>query len=236
MGVSRKMLYAAALAAGLTAGAGAAPVRACEIALALAVDISGSVDPREYALQMDGLLAALGDPSVTEALMRARAAVTVVQWTGAGKQDVVVGWQRIETPDDIARIAELARTAERRWYYYATAIGDALRFTAALFDEVADCRRRVIDVSGDGTNNEGLHPAALRADLRAAGFTVNGLAIETDVPKLSAYYRENVIVGDLAFVMTAQSFADYPEKIRRKLLREVTEQVSLLAPAAQPKR
>lgn len=224
MGIGRKIK--GALAGAFLAAA--PPATACDIALALAVDISGSVDNEEYRIQMDGLVAALTDSTVTEALVRGRAAVSVIQWTSTSRQDVVVPWVRIETADDIERIAEAVEGARRRWVSYATAIGDALDFISGTFDEVADCRRKVIDLSGDGISNEGRKPAELRSELYRRGFTVNALAIETAGLDLTAYYWENVIVGELAFVMTAEDYSDYPDKIRRKLLREVTEQLSYL--------
>ncbi|MDA1287202.1 MAG: DUF1194 domain-containing protein, partial [Proteobacteria bacterium] len=97
-----------------------------------------------------------------------------------------------------------------------------------------DCRRRVIDVSGDGSSNEGTDPASLHRQLWRDGFTVNGLAIEGSEPDMTAYYWENVIAGEKAFVMTANGFADYPARIKLKLLREVTEQVSALDPFVIP--
>lgn len=230
MGLGRKIK--AALAGVFMVAGG--PVAACDIALALAIDISGSVDAEEYDIQMGGLISALSDSSVTEALVRANAAVTVVQWTSTSRQDVVVPWTRIETADDIEAMAQVIDGATRKWVSYATAIGDALAFIAGTFDAVPDCKRKVIDLSGDGFSNEGQRPGELRSALYRAGFTVNALAIETAGLDLTAYYWENVIVGDLAFVMTAEDYASYPEKIRRKLLREVTEQLSALAAERAP--
>ena len=88
------------------------------------------------------------------------------------------------------------------------------------------CTRHLIDVSGDGLSNEGLEPALLHARLREARITVNAIAIEESEPDLTAYFFENVIVGEGAFVVSASGFRDYPEKIRKKLLREVTRQTA----------
>lgn len=224
-------LCAVAICAGL-----AGPASACDIALALAVDVSGSVDPQEYRLQMQGLADALRDPTVADALLAAKAAVMLVQWTGDNRQQVTVPWTTIDRYDKAEQVAQAVETAPRGWRNYATAIGAALQFTIAQFDVAPDCRRRVIDLSGDGASNEGLDPASLRSQLWRDGFTVNGLAIEGSEPDLTAYYWENVIAGNKAFVITANGFADYPARIKLKLLREVTEQVSMAPDANNPVR
>ncbi|MEL6233190.1 MAG: DUF1194 domain-containing protein [Pseudomonadota bacterium] len=204
----------------------------CDLALALAIDVSGSVDPGEYRLQMDGLAAALRDPTVSDALVGASAAVMVVQWTGASRQAVIVPWRRMLARQDLLALADEVERAPRLWRHFSTGIGEALTFSATQFDAVSDCRRRVIDVSGDGRSNEGVPPEDVGAGLVRYGFTINGLAIEGSEEDLTGYYRAFVIAGPGAFVMTAESFADYPETIRRKLLTEVALPVTQLAPEA----
>lgn len=97
---------------------------------------------------------------------------------------------------------------------------------AAQFRAVPQCRRRVIDLSGDGPSNEGVAPRAVQPDLRAAGVQVNALAIEAGEPDLTAYFFEHVITGEGAFVVTARDFQEYPAQIRRKLRREVVHQAA----------
>ncbi len=206
------------------------PLRAlgCDLALVLAVDVSGSVDRDEYRIQMDGLAAALRDGIVVDALVDQRAQVALVQWSGATRQQVSIGWTEITSAPDVAVLAERIATEPRKWRNYSTAIGEALELSLAQFQMVPDCRRRVIDVSGDGLSNEGVPPKEIGSALRAAGVTVNALAIETDDADLTAYFFENVIGGAGAFVITANGFEDYPAQIRRKLQRETRRQVSRL--------
>ncbi len=199
---------------------------ACDIALALAVDISGSVDQEEFRLQMDGLADALRDGTVADALVRAQAQVMLVQWTGDHRQMVAVGWSKIRRFEDAVAFARKVEAAPRNRRNYSTAIGAALEFTVSQFHGVDECKRRVIDVSGDGSSNEGVEPASLRSQLWRDGFTVNALVIEGSEADLTAYFWENVIAGENAFVMTANGFEDYAERIKLKLLREVTDQVS----------
>ncbi|CUK00943.1 von Willebrand factor type A domain protein [Ruegeria denitrificans] len=204
------------------------PVLACDLALALAVDVSGSVDTAEYRIQMDGLAAGLRDPLVSEALVRGQAQLMLVQWTGSSRQKVTIPWTRIDSFDTLEKFADQVGDDPRVWRNFSTAIGEALEMTMASFDAVEDCKRHLIDISGDGVSNEGVEPSETHRALRTRGVTVNAIAIEESEPDLTAYFFENVIVGEGAFVVSAAGFADYPERIRKKLLREVTQQSAAL--------
>ena len=207
---------------GITPGLGSA----CDLALALAVDVSGSVDPQEYRVQMDGLAEALRDPLISESLVRGQAQLMLVQWTGANRQQVTIPWTHITDFDVLAGFADQVSNDPRIWRNYSTAIGDALAFTLAEFPPVAHCKRLLIDVSGDGESNEGAEPVEIHPSLRASSIVVNAIAIEESDPQLTEYFFEHVIVGEGAFVVSANSFDDYPEKIRKKLLREITLQTA----------
>lgn len=204
-----------------------ATLPACELALVLAVDVSGSVDAREYRTQMDGLAAGLRDGTVIDALTAQRAQVTLIQWSGSGRQRQTIGWQQMRVATDVTALADRIENDVRVWRNFSTAVGEALGLSLEVLREVPQCARRVIDVSGDGVSNEGASPQSYRAALAAGGVTVNALAIETDDTDLTAWFFEHLIHGEGAFVITANGFADYPAQIRRKLQRETTRQVSL---------
>ncbi len=206
----------------------APPAWSCDLALALAVDVSGSVDSNEFRIQMDGLAAGLRDPIVSEALVRGQAQLMLVQWTGASRQRVTIPWTRIDSFDALDRFADQVAQDPRVWRNFSTAIGEALETTVSSFDAVSECRRLLIDISGDGISNEGVEPTQIHGLLKDRGVTVNAIAIEESEPDLTAYFYENVIVGEGAFVVSAAGFADYPERIRKKLLREVTQQSAAL--------
>lgn len=205
-----------------------ATARACDLALVLAVDVSGSVDSHEFRIQMDGLATALNDAVVQDALVDAEAQVTLVQWTGTSRQRQTIEWTAMTSIASVELLAARVANDQRIWRNFSTAVGEALEISADLFGSVSNCRRKVIDVSGDGVSNEGVAPLEVHDRLRAAGIVVNALAIETDDTDLTGYFYENVIVGEGAFVITANGFEDYPEQIRRKLQRETTRQVSRL--------
>jgi Ca-activated chloride channel family protein len=216
------MLRSAALILALLAS----PAQACKVALALTIDVSGSISPAEYRLQMNGLASALEDPTVADALIAAKAHVTTIHWSGASRQMVTIPWVEITAQADVDALASSVRTIERPWRNFSTAIGQMLEITGPLFND-RPCERFVIDVSGDGVSNEGNAPDTIRDHLVARGIQINALAIlgesSDDLP---SYFRTHVIGGAGAFVYVAESFDDYPRAIRRKLLDEISEPVS----------
>ena len=209
------------------------PARACSVALVLAMDVSGSVSRAEYDLQMTGLADALGDPLVSEALVNAQALVALVQWSGRSRQKVSIPWRAMETHEDVAALRDEVVGMRRAYRNYATAIGEVLDRAIDLLGEAPrTCRRRVIDVSGDGASNEGKRPHHVRARLAMEDITVNGLAITGSEPNIVPYYRERVLFGGDAFLEVAEGYGDYPRAIRRKLVREVVQQVAGTEPAS----
>ncbi|MEX2518510.1 MAG: DUF1194 domain-containing protein [Paracoccaceae bacterium] len=226
--MSGALLRACVAAAALGLGA----AEACETALVLAIDVSGSVDAAEYRLQMDGLTAALRDPNVRDALVAAEAMIAVMQWSGANKQEFTTSWTHVVSHEIADRLAGAVEAAPRAFQHFSTAIGDALAAAAVALGEVSGrCKRHVVDISGDGVSNEGRDLPRIRDALIRGGVQINGLAIEIGEEGLSEYYRREVIGGGGAFVLTARSFEDYPRAIRRKLLRELADPVVRLAPA-----
>ncbi|HEX9857846.1 MAG TPA: DUF1194 domain-containing protein [Paracoccaceae bacterium] len=208
--------------------AGAAPALAgCRLALALAIDVSRSVDARDYIIQRDGLVAALTDPAVRDAFLRPadHVALAVYEWSGRGYQAVVADWTGIHATADLDGVAALIAGHERSPRSLPTALGWALEFGRQLMAEAPDCEAQVLDVSGDGRNNDGMGPQAAYARRDFGGLTVNALAIGEHEADVVHYYRTEVIRGPGAFVEVAPTQADFPPAIRRKLLRELAERV-----------
>ncbi|MFT5787727.1 MAG: Ca-activated chloride channel family protein [Ascidiaceihabitans sp.] len=205
-----------------------APLLACDLALVLAVDVSGSVDRDEYNTQMQGLATGLRDGIVVDALIDQSAKVTLIQWSGSTRQRQTVPWVQIGSYADVLSLADRIANDPRVWRNFSTAIGEALDASLAALEDVSDCTRKVIDVSGDGVSNEGVSPQSIHPALKAQGVIVNGLAIETDQTDLTAYFFGSLIMGEGAFVVTANGFEDYPAQIKRKLQRETTKQLSSL--------
>ena len=206
------------------------PARACELALLFALDVSGSVDPAEYRLQRDGLAAALSEPAIADALAGHGAHVSVLQWSGQGRQGVTVPWRSIESPADALAVAAEVAADARLWRNFSTAVGEALEAAADAFESGPDCTRRVIDISGDGRSNEGPAPRALRPRLLAEGITVNALVIRSAEPFLVEWFVGEVLTGPGAFAMEAGGYSDYPRAILAKLEREVVRPLAAAAP------
>lgn len=204
----------------------ASPSAACDTALLLAVDVSGSISGDEYIMQMQGLADAMLDPAVIEALVLGQDKIALLHWSGLHNQRLSIPWQSLRTPQDVAALAAAIRMVKRPQDHTDTAIGAALYVALTQFP-VQGCKRSVIDLSGDGTENAGTSLPAARAAVAARGITINGIAIENAhrMPLLSEYFRQSVITPD-GFVMTARSIYDYPRAIKAKLLRELIKFVS----------
>jgi Ca-activated chloride channel family protein len=202
------------------------PAMACETALVLSNDVSGSIDAGDYRLQTEGLAFALSDPAVAEALVRGQVALAVVQWSGPGQQAVTLDWQRMLTPEAVAAFAARAAAMPRAFKGSDTAVGQGLTFALDQFAAVPDCRRRVVDISGDGQENAGFTDAEARAAAEDAGATVNAIAIEEPGPgfPVTTYYRAWVVTRG-GFVVTARGLEDYAETLRLKLLRELADPI-----------
>lgn len=219
-------MRATVLGLALAIAAAPAPVPACALELILAVDVSGSIDDREFALQMEGMASAFEDPALIDAVevQEGGVLVTLTQWSGASRQRQVTDWHRLDNAASMATFAQAIRESGRDWRNYSTAIGEALHHALRVGDTApSSCRRRVVDVSGDGVNNEGRAPRTMADALAAMGYTVNGLVIRGDTPDPVKHYEVNVLAGPRAFLEIAGSFEDYPDAIRRKLLREIEE-------------
>ncbi len=203
-----------------------------DIELVIAVDVSYSMDPDEQALQREGYIQALTSREFLRALkegMHGRIAVTYFEWAGFTDQRVIVPWRLIEGPESADAVAsEIAAAPYRR--ASRTSISGALLFAMPLF-EASGYRgiRRVIDVSGDGTNNSGSPVTLARDEAVAKGITVNGLPIMLkrpsvgmmDIEDLDLYYEDCVIGGPGAFVVPIRERAKFIEATRTKLVLEV---------------
>lgn len=217
-------ILALAAAAGLGLAPGAA--MACGLQLILAVDVSGSVDENEFAIQMGGLADAFASESVGAAIAAVEGGVlaTLTQWSGVSRQSQMIGWHRLTDATSAQEFAAAIRTTGRAWRNFSTAIGEAVAHAHAIGGEAPDaCGRRVIDISGDGTSNEGRAPEAASHSAASAGYTINALVIRGADPDPLEEYMTRVIAGPGAFVEVAEGFDDYPEAILRKLLREIEQ-------------
>jgi hypothetical protein len=163
---------------------GAAGAQAqCRQALALGLDVSGSVDSQEYRMQLDGLANALTQPDIVTLLTTQPAApvrIAVYEWSGASDQRVLVNWRDIRNRTDLEQITAVLRATRRAAADPGTAVGASMRFGAGMLAQQGDCWKRTLDLSGDGKHNLGPHPRDVQQHLSAQGLTINGLLIGTD--------------------------------------------------------
>ncbi len=206
----------------------ALPVQAqqCRLALALALDVSSSVDEVEYDLQRVGLASALNAPEVRHAILsgaQGDVALAVYEWSGFNQHKLHMDWMRLRSEDDIDEAVRLLAKMERSHDDFPTAVGQALGYGATLLTRAPDCTRKVIDVSGDGINNYGYDAPEAYANFPFENVTVNGLAILTQNVDVLHYYQSRILHGPNAFVISAASFEDFQSAMTRKLYREVND-------------
>lgn len=203
-----------------------------DLALVLAVDVSGSVDEAEAALQRKGYVDAIADPRVVKAItsgILGRIAVSYFEWAGDGWQVPVTDWTMIDGVSSARAFAKKLSDAplgSGPW----TSISDAIDFSVGLHEaNPFEATRKVVDISGDGPNNTGGFVVPARDAAVAKRITINGLAIMNNrpnfgrkpMPNLDLYYRHCVIGGRGAFVIVANGFKDFARAIRRKLILEI---------------
>ena len=220
----------------------AATAEEVDVELFLAVDVSRSMNAAEIEIQRRGYAEALASPEVWEAVrggLIGRIAITYVEWAGTQAQTVVIPWTRIDSRADLTDMADSIGTWPSQGMR-RTSISGILRYAAAsIADNRFDGLRRVIDISGDGPNNEGAPVLEARAQVLAQGIIVNGLPLMTrdemsriwDLPDLDAYYRHCVIGGPGAFVIPVQDWAQFAPAIKRKLVLEIAGLPPRLVPA-----
>ncbi|WP_236045134.1 MULTISPECIES: DUF1194 domain-containing protein [Pseudooceanicola] len=222
---------------GLGASAARAQDQTCRLALLLAMDVSASVDAREYRLQRDGTAAALSDPDVRRAILEGSGPVALAayEWSGRQQQAVILPWIMIDSAAALdAAVATLART-QRVHVGFPTAAGYGLGFGAGMMQDAPPCLRKVIDVSGDGVNNEGFLPSLAYANFPFQDVTVNGLAILGPDRGVLDFYQNEIRHGPGAFVQIADGFDDFLRAMTLKLFRETNDmQLGALPGAPQP--
>jgi len=203
-----------------------------DVELVLAVDVSYSMDMDELAIQREGYAQAIISKEFLQALKtgpNGKISVTYFEWAASSDQKIIIPWRVIDGPETADAVAnEIMKTPIRR--ASRTSISGAINFAMPLFDENPyRGLRRVIDISGDGPNNNGSPVTVARDAALEKGITINGLPIMVkepsystmDIDNLDFYYEDCVIGGPGSFVVTIKDREKFKEAIRTKLLLEV---------------
>ena len=203
-----------------------------DVELVIAVDVSYSMDLDELAVQREGYARAIVSKEFLQALRtgpNSKISVTYFEWSASSDQKIIIPWRVIDGPETADAVAdEIMNTPVRRGS--RTSISGAISFAIPLFDEDPyRGLRRVIDISGDGPNNNGVPVTPVRDEALAKGIVINGLPImikepsysTMDIDNLDWYYEDCVIGGPGAFVVPIKDRENFKEAIRTKLIREV---------------
>jgi len=203
-----------------------------DVELVLAVDVSYSMDMDELAIQREGYAQAIVSKEFLQALKsgpNGKISVTYFEWAASSDQKIIIPWRVIDGPETADAVAaEILKTPIRR--ASRTSISGAINFAMPLFEENPyRGLRRVIDISGDGPNNNGSPVTAARDAALEKGVVINGLPIMVkepsystmDIDNLDFYYEDCVIGGPGSFVVTIKDRDKFKEAIRTKLLLEV---------------
>jgi hypothetical protein len=207
-------------------------VPSVDVELVIAVDVSYSMDLDELAVQREGYAQAIVSKEFLQALKtgpNSKMAVTYFEWSASSDQKIIIPWRLIDGPETADAVAnEIMQTPVRRGS--RTSISGAINFAMPLFDENPyRGLRRVIDISGDGPNNNGAPVTGARAAALEKGITINGLPIMVkepsyatmDIDDLDLYYEDCVIGGPGSFVVAIKDRDKFKEAIRTKLILEV---------------
>jgi hypothetical protein len=215
-----------------------------DVELILAVDVSYSMDMDELAIQREGYAQAIVSKEFLQALKagpNGKIAVTYFEWAASSDQKIIIPWRLIDGPETADAVAaEIMKTPIRR--ASRTSISGAINFAVPLFDEDPyRGLRRVIDISGDGPNNNGAPVTTARDAALEKGIVINGLPIMVkepsystmDIDNLDQYYEDCVIGGPGSFVVTIKEREKFKEAIRTKLLMEVAGRTPKVVPVAE---
>ncbi len=221
------------LAAILLGSAAAQEPKEVDLSLALAVDISGSIDPDEAELQREGYVRAFNDRQVRRAILggySGRIAVAYFEWSDSWRQQILADWTLLDSEAAIDAFANRL-AAQPVTVLTRTSISGAIRFAIPLFERNPYAsERKVLDISGDGANNDGGLITLARDEALSRKITINGLPIMNGRPNkygfppdpdLDKYYEGCVIGGPRSFIVVANSFAEFHEAVRKKLLLEI---------------
>jgi len=193
--------------------------------LVLAVDASGSVNQARFELQKQGYAAAFRNPRVINAITgsgRQGIAVAMVQWTGPTLHVLVLDWTAVRDGATAIAVAAAIEAVPRKLFGGGTSISGAIDFSLELLARSPfRGERRVIDISGDGSNNAGRPILMARDEAVRAGVVINGLPILSVEPGLDSYYRDFVIGGPGSFMVVAANYDNFADAILNKLVNEI---------------
>lgn len=204
---------------------------ACAVALVLALDVSRSVDAREFDLIRHGTAEAFRDPEIQALIgfLNGGALVTALQWSGPDQQHQMLPWRHVTDKASVLALAEAIDGMPRFYRFGLTSPGEALLQANSLFAKTPQpCKRQVIDISGDGIRNIGLPVGPVADSIESSNVIINGLVVRGDTPDPLEFYQTEIKRGPLGFVQISKDYDDFPRAMFLKLLRELSPSLSSL--------
>ena len=198
-----------------------------DLNLVLAVDASGSVDDDRFELQKQGYAKAFLNPRVLNAIRNGNEgaiSITMVQWTGPTLHVIMVPWMVIKDERSAQLAAAAIAASPRQIFGGGTSLSGAIDFSVTMLTASPyRAERRVIDISGDGSNNLGRPAEQARDEAVKMGIRINGLPILAVEPDLDQYFRASVIGGPGAFIIPVKDYNAFGDAIMRKLVQEISQ-------------
>lgn len=213
---------------------------ATDINIITAVDVSDSITRHDEWLQYSGLASAVVDPQFLARVAEGpaqRVGFLAFTWSSGGDVNIIVPWTVIEGRADGERVATQFNNAPRmdRSAYgiykpsssvdqgrrgmtdIAQAVESALRIAMTAPYQAT---RSVINILSNGVDNDGQDPRPVRDQALALGMTINGIVFGPN-QNLPDYFRQNIIGGPGAFLMTVVEPAELPVALERKFWQDL---------------
>lgn len=206
------------------------------------LDVSSSINAQETMLQIDGMAQAIRAPEILAAIQHGRygrIGFAVFVWAD-GDYPELVSWRMIGTPEDAeaasqeisSRLQSLLENTSRSVGTLTNLSGAIEHATQMLQQAPFASNRSIVNIIGNGEDNVGEDPQRARAELLARGATINGVVVGGD-PAVLNYYRQQVIGGRTAFVLSA----DKPETLVQVFALKFVSEIALnIRPDYRPDR
>jgi Ca-activated chloride channel homolog len=225
-------LIAALLGGGVAASATSAEDLRTDINIVTALDVSDSIDAQSTRIEIEGMAQAILAPEILQAIRAGhygRVGFAIFAWN-EGVYPELVSWTVIRDNEDARAVSEQLRNASSSEFGVSvdrmveprmTDLSGAIDHAAVLLltaPFAAD--RMVLNVIGNGWDNVGEGPVQARDRLVGAGGIINGVILGED-HVLADYFRQNVIGGRGAFLVTVKDKSAITSVLARKFLRDV---------------
>jgi hypothetical protein len=196
--------------------------------IVIAVDVSASINDKEYDVQKNGIISAFSDPSIKNLLRQCSArgiGVTYMEWSGYAPShssvsvnpfNQVIPWTHLQAPRDMDAFANQLLLSQRS-SHGATDIVGSLEFSRDLMASAPfESSNRIVSLSTDGRQSfttKGISAEDFlkteRDKVASLGIAINAIGIDV----VAGYPEESIPAGGVGFFMSEEeSLRVYLEK------------------------